>query len=181
MTHVPCWGTTNIRHLRTKCGLSGQLVIAISAPLPNFISDDKLVILRSGNREMAKNSQSITNKMQRFTIYLFLSFCKTPCMFQAVFPYKIRSSKLHIQRQVFVRPILTATCCWPGWLAAGSSIGVTNTWRCMCSFELLMMDGKTAWNMYSVLQKERNKYIVKRCNLLVVFCEYISDARAYEC
>jgi len=27
-------------------------------------------------------------------------------------------------------------------LAAGSSIGLTNTWRCMCSFELLMMDGK---------------------------------------
>jgi hypothetical protein len=26
---------------------------------------------------------------------------------------------------------------WPG-----SSIGLTNTWRCMCSSELLMMDGK---------------------------------------
>ena len=33
------------------------------------------------------------------------------------------------------------------WLAAGSSIGLTNTWRCMCSFELLMMDGKTIRNM----------------------------------
>jgi len=32
-------------------------------------------------------------------------------------------------------------------LAAGSSIGLTSAWRCMCSFELLMMDGKTAWNM----------------------------------
>ena len=32
-------------------------------------------------------------------------------------------------------------------LAAGSSNGLTNTWRCMCSFELLMMDGKTVWNM----------------------------------
>ena len=29
----------------------------------------------------------------------------------------------------------------------GSSNGLANTWRCMCSFELLMMDGKTVWNM----------------------------------
>jgi len=27
-------------------------------------------------------------------------------------------------------------------LAAGSSIGLTNAWRCMCSFELMMMEGK---------------------------------------
>ena len=32
-------------------------------------------------------------------------------------------------------------------LAAGSSIGPTSAWRCMCSFELLMMDGKPVWNM----------------------------------
>jgi len=39
---------------------------------------------------------------------------------------------------------------WLGWnfnsiqerLAAGSSIGVTNAWRCTCSFVLLMMDEK---------------------------------------
>jgi len=38
-------------------------------------------------------------------------------------------------------------------LALGGSNGLTNTWCCMCSFELLMMDGKTVWNMQSVLQK----------------------------
>jgi len=38
-------------------------------------------------------------------------------------------------------------------LAAGRSSGLTNTWYCMCSFDSLMMDGKTVWNMYSVLQK----------------------------
>jgi len=32
-------------------------------------------------------------------------------------------------------------------LAAVSSNGLTNTWRCMCTFELLTMDGKTVWNM----------------------------------
>ena len=40
--------------------------------------------------------------MRCFTIY----FCKTLYMFQTVFPSIIRSSKLHIQRQAFVRPIL---------------------------------------------------------------------------
>ena len=32
-------------------------------------------------------------------------------------------------------------------LTAGSSNGLTNAWRCMSSFELLMMDGNTVWNM----------------------------------
>ena len=41
----------------------------------------------------------------RCSISQFIYFCKTLYMFQAVFPI-IRSSKLHIQRQVFVRPIL---------------------------------------------------------------------------
>ena len=31
-------------------------------------------------------------------------------------------------------------------LAASSSIGLTNTWRRMWSFELRMMDGKPVWN-----------------------------------
>ena len=38
-------------------------------------------------------------------------------------------------------------------LRAGSSNGLTNTWRYMCSFEILMMDRKSVWNMLSVLQK----------------------------
>ena len=36
----------------------------------------------------------------------FLYFCKKLYMFQTVFPSIIRSSKLHIQRQIFVRPVL---------------------------------------------------------------------------
>ena len=36
---------------------------------------------------------------------------------------------------------------------------------------------KSVWNMCIVLQK----YIVKRCILLAVFCKYISNARTYEC
>jgi len=49
--------------------------------------------------------QSTTNKMRLF-FYLFIYFCKTLYMFQTVFPSIIRSSKLHIQRHVFVRPLL---------------------------------------------------------------------------
>ena len=47
-----------------------------------------------------------------------------------------------------VRPILL-----PAASLARLAAGLTSTWRCMCSFELLMMDGKIVWNMYSVLQK----------------------------
>jgi len=32
-------------------------------------------------------------------------------------------------------------------IAAISSNGLTNAWRCMCSFVLLMMDGKPVWSM----------------------------------
>ena len=53
---------------------------------------------------------------------LFIYSCKTLYMFQTGFPSIVRSSKLHIQRQAFVRPIL---------LPAASLAGM-----------FLMMDGK---------------------------------------
>jgi len=43
---------------------------------------------------------------QDAAFFQFIYFCKTMYMFQPVFPPIIRSSKLHIQRQVFFRPIL---------------------------------------------------------------------------
>jgi len=50
----------------------------------------------------------------------------------------------------FFRPSSGAQNCTysvrPAKLAAGSSIGLTNTWHCMCSFELLV-NGKTVWNV----------------------------------
>ena len=49
----------------------------------------------------------------------------------------------------------------------------------MCSFELLMMDGKTRLKhveRLTEINKPRNFRI-----FLVVLCEYISDARTYEC
>jgi len=68
--------------------------------------------------------QSFAEYNQRDATFhnLFIYFCKTLYMFQAVFAFIITSSKLHI------------------------GIGLTNTWRCRCSFELLMMNGKPVWN-----------------------------------
>jgi len=43
---------------------------------------------------------------QDATFLRFIYFCKTFYMFQTVFPSIIRSTKLHIQCQVFVRPIM---------------------------------------------------------------------------
>ena len=57
-----------------------------------------------------------------YLFFKFLYFCETLYMFQTVFPSIIRSSKLHIQRQVFVRPLLLPA----DRLAAGSSNGLTN-------------------------------------------------------
>ena len=61
----------------------------------------------------------------RCDISPFIYFCKILCMFQTVFPSIIRNSKLHIQHQVFVRPLLLPAASRR--LAAGSSNGLTNT------------------------------------------------------
>ena len=56
----------------------------------------------------------------RYNVSQFIYFCKTQYMFQKVFPSIISSTKLHIQRQVFVRPYCYLLLLW---LAAVSSIG----------------------------------------------------------
>ena len=61
----------------------------------------------------------------RCSVSQFIYFCKTLYVFQTIFPSIITRSKLRI---------------------TASGICQTNTWRCMCSFELVMMDGKTVWN-----------------------------------
>ena len=105
-------------------------------------------------KTIVTGSQSTT----RCDVSQFVYFCKMLYMFQTGFRYIIRSWKLHIiQSQVFVRPIPDAVC------------AVLSSWwwtkkppeTCRASY--------------------RNKYIEKRCILLVVvLCEYISDAPNYE-
>jgi len=72
----------------------------------------------------SKPSHSTSNKMQCFSIYLFISVRRSTCF------------------RRFFRPSSGIQNCLAG-LAVCSSNGLTNTWRCMCGFELLMMDGKT--------------------------------------
>ena len=70
----------------------------------------------------------------------FIYFCTTLYMFQTVF----RPSS-EAQNCTYSVRYLSDQYCYlllAARLAAGSSIGLTNTWRCMCSFELLMMDEK---------------------------------------
>jgi len=62
----------------------------------------------------------------RCNVSQFIYFCKTLYMFQKGFPSIIRSSKLNIQRQVFVRPLLLPVASLAR-LAAGSNNGLTNT------------------------------------------------------
>jgi len=70
-------------------------------------------------------SQITTNKMR---VSQLIYFSKTLYMFLTVFPSIIRISKLHIQLQVFVRPILLPAASLIR-LAAGSSIGLKNVER----------------------------------------------------
>jgi hypothetical protein len=71
-------------------------------------------------------------------------------MFRTVFPSIIRSSRLHIQQQAYVKLKLQG---WVKLLVNVYHFNLTCACCCMCSLELLMMDGKTVRNMYSVLQE----------------------------
>ena len=75
-------------------------------PIPNFIN-----LLNSSGKEtyggIAKTYQDIRRiQPTRCDVSQFIYFCKTLYVFQTVLPSITRSSKLHIQCQVFVRPIL---------------------------------------------------------------------------
>ena len=80
------------------------------------------------------------NRQDTSFLNSFISVTCSTC-FRWFFPSIIRSSKLRIQCQVFVRPLLLLAASLAR-LAAGSSNGLINTWCCMYSFELLIMDGK---------------------------------------
>jgi len=79
------------------------------------------------------------NQQDTTFVNLFISVRRSTC-FRRFF----RPSS-GVQNCVYVRYLWDQDCYLL--LVAGSSNGLTSTWRCMCSFELLMMDGKTVWNM----------------------------------
>ena len=95
-------------------------------------------------------SYSKTNQIHQCIKFIY--FRMTLCMFRTVFPPIIRSSRQYLQEQAFVKQ--TAVCLLAGTRQqADSSICLTNACCCMHSLELLMMGGKTARNMQSVIQK----------------------------
>ena len=71
----------------------------------------------------------------------FIYFGITLYMFRTVLPSIIRSSRLYIQQQVYVKQILVLL------RSSSTSICLTYTCCCMYSLELLMMDGRTVRNL----------------------------------
>ena len=96
-------------------------------------------VKRRQRRNLKTLSQSTTNKMQSFS-NLFISVRRSTCCRRFFRPSSVAESCTYSVR--YLSPALLPTACLAGptRLEAGSSNGLTNTRRCMCSFELLMMD-----------------------------------------
>ena len=78
-------------------------IFAVRLPITqhNITEDPNSQHYCFGNLEYRRRVQPT-----RYDVSQFIYFCKTMYTFQTAFPSIIRSSKLHIQRPVFVRPIL---------------------------------------------------------------------------
>jgi len=104
----------------------------------------------------------------------FIYFCMTIYMFQTGFPPIIGGSKLHIQRQAFVRLLLLPAASLAR-LVAGSSNGLTQY------VQFWAPDDRRKNRLKHVERLREINKLWNVCILLVVLCEYISDARTYEC
>ena len=135
ITFKPLW--VNLRSARGQCR-NTRLKLCYSSPVFFFLSSlferiifpghgfvlgikTKIVwgknyvlyVASSGNLTfkcpcIANNIRS--EQPTRCNVSQFICFCKTLHMFKTACPSIIRTSKLHIQRQVFVRPILDSVC-----------------------------------------------------------------------
>ena len=101
----------------------------------------------------------LQNNQQDALVSQIVYSCKTFYMFRTVSLSIIRSSKLHIQQQAYLKQLLLHAASRDkmelgsisSLLAAGSSSCFTYACCCMCRLELLMMDRETVRNMQSVL------------------------------
>jgi len=81
---------------------------------------------------------------KRCSVLQFIYFCKTLYMFQTGFPSIIRSSKLHIQRQVLVWQIPDAVCAvLSSWWWTGKP-----SETCRASYRKKLWNGVSCW-LYS--------------------------------
>jgi hypothetical protein len=72
----------------------------------------------------------------------FILLGVTLYVFRTVFPSIVRSSRLYIRQQAYVKHIVLSACS-----QAVGTIYLTYACCCMYSLELLMMDEKTVRNM----------------------------------
>ena len=83
---------------------------------------------------------------------------------------RVQPTRCNISQYIFVRPAASLAR-----LAAGSSIGLTNTWRRMGSFELLMMVRKNRLKLVERLTKINKSWNVASCWLYsanILNCTY---------
>jgi len=162
---------TNSHKKNFKCRITHLIVFRKQLPvkfdiyiqnLPRIISrciwhEDLCGIARIGIKKYRfyKSVTDITEEGE--TVCLFAEYNQQDAAFHNLFISVRRSTCFRL----FFRPSPGAqNCTYSGRylsdhycylllakLAAGNSNGLTNTCRCMCSFELLVMDGKTVWNM----------------------------------
>ena len=97
---------------------------------------------------------SATNKMQCYTIYLFLWNARHVSGGSSI----IRSSNCKHSIGNFVRPLLL-----PSNVVAGSTKILTKYLMLYIQFELPMMDEGTSWNMYSISQRQKKLCNVTSC------------------
>jgi hypothetical protein len=107
--------------------------------LKRFVYACRIFILKGQPNQ--KEAISIVKPTRYTSFSNLLYFGITLYKFRAVFPSIVRSSRLYIHQQEYVKQIVL-----PAW-QAGNSICLTYSCWCMYSLELLIMDGKTAQNM----------------------------------
>ena len=91
------------------------------------------------HRAMHRNIISTVKPTRCTSVSNLFYFGMTLYMFRTVFLSIIRSSRLYIQQQAYVRQVLLSAC--------------QQACCCMYSLELLIMDGMTVQNMQSVIPK----------------------------
>jgi len=124
------------------CTGDNQLENFVSSVFLSWVRKKKTWIVFDVHRAVPRNVISIVKPTRCTTVSNLFYFGMTLYTFRTVFPSIIRSSRLYIQQP-------NRYCC----LQADSIICLTNACCCRYSLELLMMDGKTVRNMYSVIPK----------------------------
>ena len=162
-------------HMRTYFNATFMTTLTVPARHRDSPEIGEKSILFDFHRAVHRNIIPIVKPTRCTSVVNLFYFRMTLYMFRTVFPSIIRSSRLYIQQQAFVKQILLSAC-----QQADSSICLTNacchmysmycclTNACCCMFslELLMMDGKTVRIMYSVFQNKIN--LIHWCIQLVL-------------